>query len=694
MKIVLVFPPFYLESMYNLPPLGLINLATVLKGTMHEVVIIDFVLSLRKGDLRIGKDIYDDCAEVILGHEPDLVGFSAQCTTYPPVIQIARRVKAKRTQTLTVIGGHNASFVDQFTLAKYPWIDSIVRGEGEITFRELINVYDRGCSGEGIAGVTYRRGEEIIRNKDRDLIRELDVLPLPDYRFIPPFSEYRDACNLPRSVAILEVGRGCPHRCIYCSESIFWRRRPRNFSVDRLTREMRNLHENFGAECFLLTYDQFTAQKGFVKAFCQKVIEEGLNHIPWYCISRLDTVNASLLGLMRKAGCESMCYGIDSGSKKTLAFIRKDIDEGLLYQRVKETTSEGIIPTLSFVVGFPEEEKEDINDTLILALKTGALGNINPLIQMPTVLPGTDLCQEYGSRLVRAVDTYFSLGIEFDNGKRLYGDEELINEAPLIFSSFYNLPCVGYSLSELNLIASYFPLMVNFYSKTFLLLAIEFQKPISALFFKWLYWITARLKRDQPILYPQDCYQHFTTFVHELLKYKEKIKLKHLPDVLKYETLGLETGKRDVPSTGFHIDLNQIQGLIPQKKHGIVFGKFDFNLPQIISDFKAGIFMKDYLPQETLLVFRQEEEQLDVTEINDFGSDFLNLCDGEKTLTAISEMLYLCYGSDTNSSYFFKSCLEAAQVLGRMGLLEVRQPAFHNKTYMQHSHTRNNEKIR
>ena len=234
MKIVLVFPPFFLEPMYNLPPSGLINLCTVLKNHSHQTVLIDFVLAIRKKSLQTGKGIYDDCAEMILEHAPDLVGFSAQCTTYPAVIQISKKVKAKSPSTKIVVGGHNASFADKITLERYPFVDCIVRGEGEITFKELVMAYGSGKDEEGIAGVSYRKGNEIIRNKSRDLISNLDELPLPDYRFSAPFSEYRDACGLPRSIAILEVGRGCPHKCIYCSESILWRRTTRTFSVSRL----------------------------------------------------------------------------------------------------------------------------------------------------------------------------------------------------------------------------------------------------------------------------------------------------------------------------------------------------------------------------------------------------------------------------------------------------------------------------
>jgi radical SAM superfamily enzyme YgiQ (UPF0313 family) len=670
MKIVLVFPPFYLESMYNLPPLGLINLATALKSSPYQVVLIDFVLAIRQQTLRMGENIYSDCAQMILREAPDIVGFSAQGTTYPAVIQICKKIRDKRPDVKNVIGGHSASFLDRLTLERFPFVDAIVRGEGEITFRELVSAYEHGRNEEGIPGVTYHHGKRIIRNKERDMVLELDELPLPDYSFLPPFIQYRDACQLPRSIAVLEAGRGCPHRCIYCSESIMWRRMTRTYSVSRLVKEMENLYRNLGAECFLLAYDQFTARRKFVESFCQEVIEKDLNHLPWYCISRLDTVDDQLLSLMREAGCESMCYGIDSGSKRTLSFIRKHIDHDILYQRVVETADQGIIPTLSFVIGFPEEEKEDIDQTLWLALKAGIIGNNNPLIQLPTVLPGTDLHNNYRDRLFREVDTYFALGLEFDQGTRLKSDEEMINSDPVIFSTFYNLPCPGRSLEELNLIASYFPLMVRFYPKTFLLLSLECKESVSDLFIRWLHWINRHLKRKELTLSPQDCYLHFRDFVSEVLMKEKMISRKHFLDVLKYETLALEVGKLPTDKSVFQIDLNQVREFKPVKNEKMIVEEFDFNLPLIISDLKAGRFEQAYAPKKTLLIFRQEDDILDVSEINAFAKDFLDLCDGETSLHSISQKLYHRYGQDMESGNFFEACIEAIEVLGKKRLLK------------------------
>ena len=670
MKVILVFPPFYLETMYNLPPLGLINIATGLRGTRHQVEIVDFVLEIRRGTLRMGKDIYNDCADLILEKAPDLVAFSAQCTTYPAVIRISEIIKEKKPDINIVVGGHNASFVDIETLERYRFIDAIVRGEGEVTFKDLLSSYEAGSNGEGTPGVTYRRGKHIVRNIDRELIARLDDLPLPDYSFSPRFSEYRDACELPRSIAILEVGRGCPHKCVYCSESIMWRRRTRTFSVSRLINEMENLHKNQGAECFLLAYDQFTAKRSFVEAFCRAVLEKGLSHLPWYCISRLDSVDAELLGLMREAGCESMCYGIDSGSEKTLAFINKNINHELLYQRVTETAEQGIVPTLSFVIGFPEEEREDIDKTLFLALRSGIVGNNNPLIQMPTVLPGTELHKRYAHDLVRQVDTYFALGLEFDQGKRLESDEDIINSDPVIFSSFYNLKCRGIPLEDLNLIASYFPLIVRFYPKTFLILSVEYNKSVSGLFIQLLVWLKDRLKRDTLTLTPQDCYNHFREFVFYITEGHGEPEREYLYEMLKYEYLAIEVGKFTSEKGPFEIDLQKSKDLKPKKSGKIIMEKFDFDIPSIIIDYKDGVFDKQYDARETFLVFRQEDHFLSVFEINSFAKDFLESCDGNTTLSTISGRLYKDYGRDIKDEKFFDSCIEALKTLGEMGLLE------------------------
>jgi len=662
--------------MYNLPPLGLINLATTLKNSAHTVKILDLVLAVRRGTLKSGSKIYDDCAEMIAEHAPDLVGFSAQCTTYPSVINIAKKIKIIQPQVKIVIGGHNASFVDIETLTRYPWIDAIVRGEGEETFPELVETLDSGGGWEGVEGVSFRRGQTAFRNKDRQFAANLDTIPLPEYGYVEPLSVYRDACGLPRAIAILEAGRGCPHNCVYCSESILWGRKPRVFSVERLIAEMRRMRDDFSAECFVLAYDQFTAKRDFVESFCRQVIQEGLSFIPWYCISRLDTVDPPLLRLMKEAGCESMCYGIDSGSKRTLKFIRKRIDEDVLYKRVYETTEEGLIPTLSFVIGFPEEERKDIDSTLFMALRTGIIGNNNTLIQMPTVLPGTDLHRRYARDLVRRVDTYFALGLEFDSGKRLDEDEALINSDPVVFSSFFNVPCKGLPLDELYLLAGYFPLMVQLFPRSFLLLSLEREVSVSRLFIEWLFWLKRRKRRSELILTPQDCYNHFVEFA-ELSRNKSGIRrLDHLAAVLKYEQLCLEAAKSPRVRNSYSNDVKHIDMTTkPLKSAGSIAEKFDFDLHVIILDLKAGKWFQKYNPSPTGMLFVQFGDQLETARVELAIIEFLSLCDGKNTLGEIALMLQEPGGEGNKSVGTGESfCIEAFRELLEAGYLEIDNP--------------------
>ena len=668
MNVALVFPPFYHPSMYNLPPLGLINLATLLHRDGQAPVLLDQVLGLRDGSLPFGSGLYDACAAQIAATRPDVVAFSAQCTTYPPALNIARRVRSLLPQARIVVGGHNASFVATETLERFPFIDAVVRGEGEATFPELASVWAAGKEPAQVAGVTWRSAAGIVTNAERELLPDLNALPLPDYGLAPPLAAYRAACELPRSIAILEVGRGCPHACVYCSESVLWRRRCRTFAAPRVVEEMRRLHVDQGAECFLLAYDQFTADRRFVEAFCRQVIAAGLQRLSWYCISRLDTVDADLLGLMREAGCESMCYGIDSGSERTLAFIRKKIDPQILGTRVEETTARGMVPTLSFVVGFPEEERADIDATLTLALTTGLRGNSNPLLQIPTVLPGTELYSRYGTELVRAVDSYFALGLEFDTGRRLAEDEALIGSDPQLFSSFYNLPCRGMGLPELSLLANYFALLVNLYPKSLLALAAALETSISALFADFLAFVARQEGREERQLTPPECYAHFPVFAAGKQQ-TIAVGWDHLPAIGAYESCAIEVAAHAPPKAVANIDLSGAADWRPQRRQNVLVRAFAFDLPAIIEDLKAGRLLAVYGKAPTWLVFRQEGGELEVTAVNQFGSDFLALCNGSAKLNDIADRLYPQYGQAMEKEAFLVACREAAESLNALSLL-------------------------
>lgn len=660
MKVSLVFPPFHHPALYNLPPLGLINLATLAVQAGHEARIVDQVLALREGELPQGRGLYEACAEQIAAGRPDVVAFGAQCTTYPPTLQIARAVRRLLPEARLVVGGHNASFVARPTLEGFPWLDAVVCGEGEQTFGEMLATWEQGADLTEVAGVIWRHNDAVIENPQRALIDDLNTLPLPNYSLAPSLERYRRACELSRSIAILEVGRGCPHRCVYCSEAALWQRRCRTFSAERLIEEMTRLRDEQGAECFLLAYDQFTADRRFVEDFCHRVIAAGLHRLGWYCISRLDTVDADLLRLMRAAGCESLCYGIDSGSARTLAFIRKQVAVDKLAERVQATTDAGLVPTLSFVIGFPEEERADIDATLRLALHTGIEGNSNPLLQIPTVLPGTELHERYGGQLVREVDSYFAQGIEFDAGRRLAEDEALIDRDPLLFSSFYNLPCRGMFLHELERLAAEFPLIINLYPKTFRVLCAALEVSPSDLFQRFCAMVDEHSGRKH--LTPSDCFQQVPVFV-ESLRAQIPAGWRHVHALCVYETRAIEVARPGPPQAAGNADVSGVAAWRPALARHLVVAQFSYDMAAIVADLRAGRVRGDYEESSSLLVFRQTQGRLDVSAINAFARDLLRLCDGGAAVEEIAQELYPRHGGGLSRDEFFVNCCAAVRQL-------------------------------
>lgn len=659
MRTSLVFPPFYLGSLYNLPPLGLINLATVLRQAGHDPVVHDQVLQLRQGELPANDTIYEACARRVLADRPELVGISAQCATYPPTLRLARAIKRTAPDVPVAVGGHNASLAATATLERHPQVDMVLRGEGETAFPELLDVLERGRDLSRVDGLTWRAPDGSVRaNPERDLIPDLDALPHPDYSVVPPLAEYKRACGLDRSIAILEVGRGCPHQCVYCSESVLWRRKTRTFSPARLVREMRHLADAAGAESFLMAYDQFTARRGFVEEFCQLVLDEGLEEIPWHGISRLDTVDEDLLALMKRAGCGSLCYGADSGSERTLAYIRKRIDKDLLLQRVRQTTAQDITPTLSFIVGFPEEQPEDVDATLELALQCAVTGDVNPLVQLPTVLPGAELHKRTRGQLSRVVDTYFALGLEYDGRARLPEDEALIDSDPELFSSFYNPPCAGFDLRELDRVAQMLPLVLETFPKTMLLLASALGEGASSLVLDLL---------DRPQTPNASFADRFRAWA--LDRFQDARGFGHLPEVLEYETCALEAAR-----TGREFKAPPEAGG-PRRRSSLVVREFAVDMDQVVADLRAGSVREAYPPEPGCLVFLHGRDGLRVSAVNAFGRDMLELCTGKNSATAIANTLFRTYGDHMAPEAFDSACREALDQLAGLGFVQPgREP--------------------
>jgi len=412
------------------PPLGVLSLAAVLEARRDGVRIVDldeaYLAYLDSADQV--RPFAEVAAACIAADRADVYGFSSICSSYPLTIRIARAVKAARPESVVLFGGPQATVVDRQTLTAFPFVDMVLRGESEITLPLLLDELAGDLQLARVPGLTYRRDSQPWRNATPPIIEDLDSIPAPAYHLT---GRLRGA---PR--ASLELGRGCPFACTFCSTNDFFRRRFRLRSPGRILRDMREIANTYGIRQFELVHDMFTVDRKRVVSFCEAMLASG-DGFQWSCSARTDCVDEELLDLMARSGCIEIFYGIESGSQRLQKVFDKGLDVEQARQVVAATESFGMRSTVSLITGFPEETEEDLRQTLgmlmFAARRPGSTAYLNilaPLAETPIHLKYRDqmtlgdLCSDMSQQgPVQDLE-----------------DRELIELYPGIFPNFYLLP--------------------------------------------------------------------------------------------------------------------------------------------------------------------------------------------------------------------------------------------------------------
>lgn len=401
------------------PHLGLISLLSVLRQHGHEGRLIDPKLALRRGRVHFDDTMYEALADQILSTAPEVVGLTSLGCNFIGTARIAEHLKRERPDLPILLGGPHASILDEPILRHYGQFDVIVRGEAELTLGPLLEALGaRDLS--ALAGVSYRRGEAVIHRPDGPAVPDLDVLPLPDYAAYP-------IADLHLDVLRVEAGRGCPFACTFCSTASFFGRRYRLHSTERLCAELTRLNESYGITHFALTHDLFTVNKVKVLEFCDGVADLGFT---WSCSARMDCVDPHLLRRMADAGCRSIYYGVETGSRRMQSAVAKRLDLDLFWPTLEATREVAIEATTSFITGYPQETQADQDDTLNLIGAEWVREADNVVIQLHllTPEPGTALLAEFRDQL--EWDGHIS---DFNLPALEHGDDTLMASDPEVF---------------------------------------------------------------------------------------------------------------------------------------------------------------------------------------------------------------------------------------------------------------------
>ena len=383
MKILLVHA-YYAEILRNIyqktlssPPLGLMYIKAFLREHGYkEIEIIDLMVEGLSNTLFSKK---------LKELDPTIVGFSVYCESYGYSLELAKKVKEIKPNTVIVFGGSFPTFMPRDVL-KFPQIDYVVMGEGEESFLELVSYLSgkKKQDVENISGIAYRKEGRVFVNKRREPIKDLDQLPFLDY----------SALNLTKynSPFTISTCRGCPSRCIFCSSQEMWGNRVRFRSAKHVFAEVTHLVEQYHPKLLKRIYfidDTFTANPWRAIEFC-KLMKGAPFKIPWYCESRVDTVDAEILGLMAEAGCYSVQFGVETGVQEVLDRLGKGIRLEQAEKAIRSATSVGMKVACSFILGHAVDTMETMRRTLDYAdYLQEKLGVYNIHMSLNTPFPGT-----------------------------------------------------------------------------------------------------------------------------------------------------------------------------------------------------------------------------------------------------------------------------------------------------------------
>jgi radical SAM superfamily enzyme YgiQ (UPF0313 family) len=414
------------------PPLGILSLAAVLEshGDTPDIVDVnDAYMSFAKRSGEADSNTFAEIvASAIVENEADIYGFGSICSTYPLTVRIARTVKSMRPQAIILFGGPQASVVDIPTLTEFPFVDLVLRGETEHTLPLLLEELDGQGRLDQVAGLSYRDGSQPRRNANAPVIADLDALPSAAYHL----GRYLENTT----TAVVELGRGCPFACTFCSTNDFFRRNFRLRSPERVLRDMRDIAAKYSLRHFELVHDMFTVDKRRVAAFCEAMAASG-EGFTWSCSARTDCVDEGLLELMAGSGCVGIFFGVEAGSRRMQKIIDKHLDPQRAEELIDVAEKLGIRTTVSLITGFPEETWGDVRETIRIFMHSARCPNSGPQLNLLAPLAGTPVYSAHKDDLVLEdlCSDMSHQGLSQDEA-----DLELIRKYREIFPNFYLLP--------------------------------------------------------------------------------------------------------------------------------------------------------------------------------------------------------------------------------------------------------------
>jgi anaerobic magnesium-protoporphyrin IX monomethyl ester cyclase len=384
MKVLLINPaqtffPGSDQPAGNLP-LGLMYIAAVLEQSGYNCEILDAFMTddpfLKEGKiLRVGMSI-EQLKVQVRSRKPDIIGIAGPFTCQiEHSLRVSALAKEVDSSILTVVGGPHVTVVPKGFLEEAKDVDIAVTGEGEYAMRDIAQYFEGKKQLDEILGISYRKNGEIKVNSPRPFIKDLDELPYPAYDHVnmeqylsPKKIGYRSFRE--RAISMI-TSRGCPFNCCFCSVHLHMGRGFRAHSEKYVLDHIQFVVDKFKVKNIFFEDDNLTFDIPRFEAICDGLVSRKIK-VGWETPNgvRADCLNLNLLKKMKKSGCQSVFFGVESGDQQVLDnVICKSLDLNRVVEVAKLCREIGLKTGGFYIIGFPGETKANMQRTVDFALE-------------------------------------------------------------------------------------------------------------------------------------------------------------------------------------------------------------------------------------------------------------------------------------------------------------------------------------
>ena len=377
MKVLLIAPT--VDTCYEyVSPLGLMNLYLIGKELGCDMNLLDLSMVSYKTGL-----------SKILSRQYDIIGISCNFTNAAPYcMRYAKDIKLKYPNTIIIAGGNHATLVPEDLL--FNGYDYVVRGEGEVTFKEFLQRLLNGESVRDLKGLCYLGEEKIVGNPSREPISDLDTLPFNDYSEFN-LEQYFKWAKI--NYLNIETSRGCIYNCSFCSTVKMWGNQYRHKSPRRIVDEFK-VAKKLGCDFVFLSDDDTAFAEQNLRSFCQLLTKENII-IPWAnTIGSNSIKDLSTFDLMAKSGCIKTNICIESANPRILMECRKPHTVEDNRRICLNLRKKGIIVHNHGIIGFPNETLWEVLNTYFYLMTTSSIWHISILEPRP----GTDYWKSWNKK--------------------------------------------------------------------------------------------------------------------------------------------------------------------------------------------------------------------------------------------------------------------------------------------------------